>query len=111
MTVIDEIAAERRLEWITIASAPKDGTEIIGARLDGWSDERFVSVIWWQPEFGAWISGARVMTLALGMQFEDGSSRQMHSPEIRKPTHWIPHPSLPKADPAEIERLDRSEQP
>lgn len=89
------------LKWRPIAEAPTDGTPIIGTRLNArWSDERFLAAVWWQPEFDAWIAGCREMHLHDGHTFEDGSTRRLHSPDIRRPDHWIPmpeHPAHPSA--------------
>jgi len=81
--------------WRPISEAPRDGTAIIGTRLNGYRDEQFLDIVWWQPEFDAWIAGCREMLMHNGHTFEDGSTRQLHSPEIRKPDHWVPNPALP----------------
>lgn len=97
MTPLDEIAAERRgLTWRPIAEAPRDGTPIIGTRLRArYSDERFLAIVWWQAEFDGWIAGAREMRMHNGYAFEDGSTRRLHSPDIRQPDHWVPMPEEP----------------
>ena len=78
--------------WRDMSSAPKDGTRITGLnRRHG-----RVFLCWWQPEFDAWISGARVMTMAPGYTI-DGKSEKLHSPETVEPTHWMPF-SLPALD-------------
>lgn len=88
--------------WRSVSEAPKDGTEIIGAFFDiRWADshrKRDVVRCWWQPEFDAFISSCREMTLAPGLRFEDGTSRQLHSPVIEPITHWMPLPSQPKVE-------------
>lgn len=82
--------------WQTVDTAPKDGTRIIGAF---WADRYHKGEVvncWWQPEFQAFISGCREMTLAPGYTFEDGSTCQLHSPQIEQISHWMPMPAPPK---------------
>ena len=86
--------------WRPVSDAPKDGTEIIGAFFDiRWADshrKHDVVRCWWQPEFNAFISSCREMTLAPGLTFEDGTRRNLHSPVIEPITHWMPLPSPPE---------------
>lgn len=79
-------------EWQDIATAPKDGTSIIGASFGRYGD---LQRVWWQEEFGAWIKGCNQMSLAPGLTFEDGTSKKLHSPQIQEPTHWLPLPPEP----------------
>lgn len=76
--------------WRPIATAPRDGTRIIGAAFGRYG---FLCRVWWQPEFAGWISGARQMLLAEGYTFEGGGTSRLHSPEERRPTHWLPCPA------------------
>jgi len=89
-------------EWQTLETAPKDGTPIIGAFFSvRWADshkKHDVVRCWWQPEFEAFISGARLMRLASGYTFDDGATERMHSPEIEPITHWMPLPPPPIGD-------------
>ena len=88
--------------WQEISSAPKDGTPIIGAIFSiGWSDSHRRGDIvrcWYQEEFDAFISSARVMVLAEGYSFDDGQTQQIHSPVIEPVTHWMPLPEPPSDD-------------
>lgn len=78
--------------WMPIETAPKDGTPFIGAFWSiRWSESHRRGEIvrcWWQPEFDAFISSCREMTMHNGYTFEDGSTRQLHSPVIEPITHW-----------------------
>lgn len=82
------------MDWKPIDTAPRDGTPFIGAFFTiRWSDSHRKHDIvrcWWQPEFEAFISSARVMTLAPGYTFENGKSEELHSPVIEPITHWMP---------------------
>jgi len=88
------------MEWQPIETAPKDGTPIIGGFWSiRWADSHRKGDIvrcWFQPEFDAFISSARIMTLASGMTFEDGKTERVHSPEIEPVTHWMPLPEPPQ---------------
>lgn len=86
-------------EWKPIETAPKDGTPVIGAFFAiRWADshrKHDVVRCWWQPEFDAFISSCREMQMHNGYTFDDGSTRQLHSPEIEPITHWMPLPAAP----------------
>ena len=48
-----------------------------------------MEVVWWQPEFDAFISGCREMQMHNRYTFADGATRQLHSPDILPATHWL----------------------
>lgn len=97
----DIAAAERKGAegWQTMATAPRDGTPIIGGIFAApWADQHIIGRIvkcWWQTEFDAFITGCSLMTLAEGYTFKDGASRLLHSPDIEQVTHWLPLPPAP----------------
>lgn len=87
------------MEWQPIETAPKDGTPFIGAFWSiRWADSHKKGDIvrcWYQPEFDAFISSARVMSLADGYTFEGGETQKLHSPVVEPVTHWMPLPPPP----------------
>ncbi len=89
------------MKWEPIETAPKDGTEIIGAFFSiRWADshrKRDVVRCWWQPEFEAFISSCRQTTMAPGYTV-NGKSSELHSPVIEPVTHWMPFFEPPEAN-------------
>lgn len=81
--------------WQDIATAPRDGTRIIGAFWSiCWADSHRkgdVVACWWQPEFDAFISSCRQMTMAEGYTI-NGKTSELHSPTVEPITHWMPLP-------------------
>ena len=84
-------------DWQPIETAPRDGTKIIGAYFTGERERRGdIAAVWWQPEFEAFISSCRMMTMAKGYTI-NGKQSELHSPEIESVSHWIPLPEPPQA--------------
>lgn len=81
-------------DWQDISTAPKDGTPIIGLiweiRLADSHRKGEITRCWYQPEFEAFISSCREMSLAQGYTFENGETRHLHSPAIEPISHWMP---------------------
>jgi hypothetical protein len=75
--------------WRPIETSPKDGTRILALHRSRYRGESMIETVWWQPEFEAFIKGAREMVLASGYTFADGTDRRLHSPDIFPATHWL----------------------
>lgn len=84
--------------WQTIDTAPKDGTTIIGGYFGlKWEDSHSNGDLvrcWYQPEFDAFISSCRQMTMAPGYTI-NGKASELHSPVIEPVSHWMPLPPPP----------------
>lgn len=95
------ITAFQAEAWHDISTAPKDGAAIIGAFFAiRWADshrKRDIVRCWWQPEFEAFISSCRQMTMAPGYAI-NGKTSELHSPVIEPITHWMPLPPEPRHD-------------
>lgn len=85
-------------EWQPIETAPRDGASIIGAYFNQpWTNahrEGRIVQCWYQPEFEAFISSCRQMTMAPGYTI-DGMASMLHSPDIEDVTHWMTLPPPP----------------
>jgi hypothetical protein len=80
-------------EWQDISTAPKDGTEIIGAFFCDYGDGSTTAYGPWTIAFrgGKWQSswdGSQVISYMSDFGIE------YHEPDI-EPTHWQPMPSRP----------------
>ena len=75
-------------EWQPIETAPTDGTRFWGKVGDD------AIAMLWHPEFDAFVSSWRQMTMAPGYTM-NGKSVVSHHPEIHKPTSWMPLPKPP----------------
>jgi Lar family restriction alleviation protein len=82
------IAGQAELAWQDIATAPKDGTPFFALHRSPYRGESRTETVWWQPEFEAFISSCRELTMAPGYLI-DGESRKLHSPDIFPATHWL----------------------
>ncbi len=76
--------------WQPIDTAPKNGT-----RFWGKIDDDAIAMLWHEG-FEAFVSSWRRMTMAEGFTV-DGKSFKDHSPEIQRPTAWMPIPPPPEA--------------
>lgn len=76
--------------WRTMESAPKDG-----ARFWGRVGDDALSMLWHEG-FGAFVTCWRRMQMAPGYLI-DGKPYKDHSPDIQKPTAWMPLPAPPAA--------------
>lgn len=85
--------------WQDIATAPKDGTPIIGLYWNvDWADfssKGRIEKCWYQPEFEAFISGCHETRMHIGHTFADGETSKLHSPCIENVSHWMPLPGAP----------------
>lgn len=78
--------------WRPIAEAPRDGTKFWGKVGED------AIAMFWHEGFGEFVSSYRQMSLASGYTFEDGSTSRDHSPDIHRPTHFMPMPPDPPGD-------------
>ena len=70
-----------------MATAPKDGTRFRGKVGDD------LIAMFWHPEFNAFVSSFRRMTMAPGYTI-NGKAYEDHSPTIHEPSAWVPAPDL-----------------
>ena len=92
------LAAADVKRWRPISEAPKNGTPIWGLVGDN------LIRMFWHPEFEAFVSAFRRMTMAPGYTI-DGKPYKDHSPTVHEPELWIPFvlplPSPPKDIPTD----------
>jgi hypothetical protein len=74
------------MKWMPLETAPKDGSKFWGKVGDD------AIAMLWHPKFEAFVSSWRRMTMHNGWTFENGETTQDHSPEVHKPTAWMPLP-------------------
>lgn len=95
------------MKWQPIETAPRDGTLILGGYFNQpWAEshrEGRVEACWYQPEFDAFISSCREMTMAPGYLI-DGERSKLHSPVVEDVTHWMPLPEPPSPLPSPPEQ-------
>ena len=77
------LAAADAKRWRPISEAPKNGTPIWGLVGDN------LIRMFWHPEFEAFVSAFRRMTMAPGYTI-DGKPYKDHSPTVHEPELWIP---------------------
>lgn len=76
------------MDWNTdMDAAPKDRPFIALLNKSG-----ATKTAWWMEQFDAFVAGCRVMMLAAGYTFKDGSYEQYHSPDIVHPIAWMELP-------------------
>lgn len=76
------------MDWQPIETAPKDGTRFWGNVGDD------AIAMFWHSTFGEFVSRFNRMTMAPGYTI-DGAAFKDHSPQIHKPTGWMPIPAPP----------------
>lgn len=74
--------------WRTMETAPKDGTLFWGR------DGNDAIAMLWHDDFEAFVSSWRQMTFAAAY----GGGVRNHSPDIHRPSHWMPIPAPPKGE-------------
>lgn len=70
-------------EWKKIETAPKDGSKFWGKVGDD------AIAMFWHSGFGEFVSSFRRIQMAPGYTI-DGQAFKDHSPEVHKPSAWMP---------------------
>lgn len=88
-TDVDPLACNRLLggvsdEWMSIATAPRDGTKILACNADG-----DMAICHWDDVSMSGDKGWQISVVATDWNYYE---------ELHKATHWMPRPDCPKVN-------------